>query len=301
MPITKATANVVDFASPSSQIIAVPGDNLLTKYAQAITLTPQGNALSATNRATLIIYPGVYTLSAQWNVTAQFVDIFCIGHQFQNPSVYFTGFNMSVQNNDIRITGIGSNNNAIRITSSFPLNYFENCKGRAASFGWGSGAPANGTYIGCVLDTDFLSSGGFGSSSGGAGGTFIDCKATLDSFAGGSSAQQNQIASGIFIRCVVTDDNGGSFGYGGGFSGTARDCISTSNSFGAAPTSTRVGVSGTLIRCEATDGFGSGGAGTTKINGRLYFCINGSTYPTVTSPGITRVCFDGTNTQNNQG
>jgi len=85
MPITKATANVVDFASTSSQIIAVPGDNLLTKYALAKTLTPQGNARSATNRATLIIYPGVYTLSAQWNIDTQFVDIFCIGHQFQNP------------------------------------------------------------------------------------------------------------------------------------------------------------------------------------------------------------------------
>ena len=299
MPITKATANVVDFASPSSQIIAVPGDNLLTKYTQAASLTPQGNALSATNRATLIIYPGVYTLSAQWNVNTQFVDIFCIGHQFQNPSVYFTGANMSVSANDVRITGIGSTTNTIRLESSLPLNVFQNCAAIAGSFNdsFQTGF-ASGTYIGCLV-----SGSGIGRSFGQiADGTFIDCKSTKSgSFGASATPDINSIASGIFIRCEAT--NTISFGYGGGFSGTATDCIGGNSAFGSNTLTPAIGISGTLTRCQGGSGsFGNAGTTSTKINGRLYFCrLTSGTFPTVTSPGITRLCLDGTNTQNTQG
>lgn len=300
MPITKATANVVDFASPSSQIIAVPGDNLLTKYTQAASLTPQGNALSATNRATLIIYPGVYTLSAQWNVNTEFVDIFCIGHQFRNPSVYFTVSNMSVSANDVSITGIGSTTNTIQLSSSLPLNVFQNCAAIAGSFNNSiQTGYASGTYIGCLVSGLGLAIGAFGQI---ADGTFIDCKSTKSgSFGGSNTPNINSIASGIFIRCETT--NSASFGFGGGFSGTATDCIGGSNAFGANTLTPAIGISGTLTRCQGGSGsFGNGGTTSTKINGSLYFCrLTSGTFPTVTSPGITRVCLDGSNVQNNQG
>lgn len=301
MPITKATANVVDFASPSSQIIAVPGDDLLAKYAQAITLTPQGNALSATNRATLIIYPGIYTLSGQWNVNTQFVDILGIGHQLRNPAVLYTGFNVNVSANNVRITGIGTTTNSLYISGSLPLNVFENCKARKGSFGGtGAGGPASGTYVGCYV-TGGVVTGGFGIGNV-ADGTFIDCKADTSAFAGGQNNNTSQIASGIFNNC----ESQGGFGAFGGFTGTARNCKGGSNSFASTPTSVATILSGTCINCEGdANSFGNGGLyAQPRISGSLYYCRitpGNGTFPTVTATGITRLCIDGNNTENNQG
>jgi hypothetical protein len=300
MPLTKATANVVDFASPSSQIIAVPGDDLLAKYAQAITLTPQGNALSATNRATLIIYPGVYTLSAQWNVTAEFVDILGIGDQLQNPAVLYTGFNVDVSANNVRITGIGTTTNSLYISGSLPLNVFKNCKARRGSFAGAFGGPASGTYVGCLV-TGGVVSGAFGIGNV-ADGTFINCKANTSAFAGGDNNNTSQVASGVFDNC----ESQGGFGAFGGFTGTARNCKGGSNSFASTPTSLSTILSGTCINCEGgISSFGNGGLyAQPRISGSLYYCRitpGGGAFATVTGTGITRLCIDGNNTENNQG
>jgi hypothetical protein len=46
--------------------------------------------------------------------------------------------------------------------------------------------------------------------------------------------------------------------------------------------------------------FSFGGLGT--LEGRLYYCrlISGS-FATVSGPGVTRLCIDGNNVENNQG
>ena len=69
--------------SSSSYVIAKPGDSLDSKYGQAKILTPNGSALSASNRAALIIYPGVY--SNALNIDTSFVDILCVSAE----SFYF--------------------------------------------------------------------------------------------------------------------------------------------------------------------------------------------------------------------
>jgi len=297
MPITKATANVVDFASPTSQIIAIPGDNLATKYAQAKTLTPQGNALSSTNRATLIIYPGTYTLSTTLTIDAEFVDIYGVGSQRWSPVVFFTGASINVSANDINVTGIGSNSASLRTTGSKPLSHFENCSGVSESFGYGIGNPASGTYIGCYV---FGNGGCFGTFAA-ADGRFVDCRVIgTSAFASGTSADAAQIASGIFDRCSAQSQ---SFGWGGGFSGTAYNCQGSTNAFGATPVSGSTGISGTLYNCVGgANSFGGGTALGTRITGRLYYCrLTSGTFQTVTSPGITRLCIDGSNVENNQG
>jgi len=297
MPITKATANVVYFASPTSQIIAVPGDDLATKYAQAKTLTPRGNALSSENRATLIIYPGTYTLSTTLIIDEEFVDIFGIGSQKWSPVVLFTGASINVSANDINVTGIGSTTLPLLTTGSKPLSHFENCRGTFQSFGYGSGNPASGTYIGCFVNDTGGSFGGLSA----ADGRFVDCRCTgSGSFGGSMALNTEQVASGIFDRCTASTQ---SFGYAAGFSGTAYNCQGSSLSFGARPQTGITGVTGTLYNCVGgTDSFGGGTGAGTKITGRLYYCrLTSGTFQTVTSPGITRLCIDGSNVENNQG
>ena len=103
-------------------------------------------------------------------------------------------------------------------------------------------------------------------------GTFINCTAGDFSFGGkDAGAEVGSDASGIFINCTAGDD---SFGKDGTASGTFTNCIAGSRSFG----------------------------GRSVLSGKLYYCrLTSGEFQTVTEPGITRLCLDGTNTENNQG
>jgi len=63
-------------------VICQPGDDLLAKYTAAKSLTPGGNAKSATNRAALIIYPGAYDIGSQTlDIDADYVDVIALGSE----------------------------------------------------------------------------------------------------------------------------------------------------------------------------------------------------------------------------
>jgi len=160
---------------------------------------------------------------------------------------------------------------------------FINCVGGERSFGYYG--TASGTFKGCVGDSS--SFGTFGTASGTftncvggdggsfgdfqfatASGTFISCQGGTASFGGGNFT----IVSGLFINCIGGAGSFGGFGVGAIVSGTFTNCVGGDGSFG-----------GTL-------------------DGKLYFCrLTSGTFQTVSGGGITRLCVDGNNTENNQG
>jgi hypothetical protein len=158
---------------------------------------------------------------------------------------------------------------------------FTNCKGGDYSFA-GDGANASGTFTNC--------NGGdysFGTTGGQASGRFVNCTGGLSSFGGGGTA------NGVFINCQGSDQ--GSFGgLGGTASGTFTNCTGTQESFGGGGT-----ASGTFTNC--TGGLTSFGGGGT-LSGKLYYCrLTSGTFQTVSGSGVTRLCIDGSNVENNQG
>lgn len=153
---------------------------------------------------------------------------------------------------------------------------FTNCVGGAESFGgW---EVASGTFTNCVGGN--ISFGGNDTASG----TFIECQGGEYSF-GGSG-----VASGTFKRCVA--DNY-SLGSSGTASGVFIDCEGGEYCFGGAGT-----ASGVFNKCISGQ-YSFGTFGT--LSGKLYYCrLTAGTFPTV-SGGVTRVCIDGFNNEDNQG
>lgn len=177
------------------------GTNLLTAYAAAKLLTPNGAALSATNRATVIVPPGVYKLSVQLNVDTEFIDIVSLTG---NRDVYLTTNTIRVSVNDVKVKGVDVGTQVFKIKGGLTGCIIENCKGGDLSFGTNddendTNADAHKamcTFIDCVGGT-----ASFGVYE--AGGTFINCTATFYSF--GSDG----VASGVFKNC---EGDSGSFG-----------------------------------------------------------------------------------------
>lgn len=186
--------------SDTSYVIAQAGDNLATKYGQAKVLTPNGNARSATNRASLIVFPGVYSLSAQLTIDTEFVDIVGLGAQFQSPAVIVTNNTLNVTANDVRVSGISVGAQQFKTGNNKPLQVFENCKGTGLfSFSGGAGG-SGGTFVNCVAGEGGFSGGGF------ADGKYTNCISGPVSFGAGVEA------SGVFTNCIGDELSFGSDG-----------------------------------------------------------------------------------------
>ena len=259
--------------STSSYIIAKPEDDLAAKYTAAKALTPNGAALSATNRASLIIFPGSYTLSVELAIDTEFVDVVGLGAQTQTPIVFVNGNTLNVSANDVRVTGISVGSQNFKIAGSKPLQVFENCTG--GDFSFGGGGTASGAFINCTGEYGSFGGGGIASgtftgctggvqSFGGEGtssGTFTDCNGGDFSFGGNGG-----IVSGTFTDC-----NGGDFSFGGDggiASGTFTNCAGGSSSFGSSGTAT-----GTFTNCTGGENsFGYQG----NASGTFTNCIAGS-------------------------
>jgi hypothetical protein len=259
--------------SASSYIIAKPGDNLATKYAEAKALTPNGAAKSATNRASLIIFPGSYALSAELFIDDEFVDLVGLGSQTQTPIVFVSGNTLNVTANDVRVTGISVGSQNFKIAGSKSLQVFENCVGGDSSFG--QGVITSGTFTGCV--------GGwasFGGSGGNAAGTFVNCRGTTYSFGGGFDAS----ATGIFRGCSTPS---GTYSFGGRASqvtGTFENCTGNTFSFFTA-TNPALGVGATFINCVAP-----AGSSRAMVPHRLFSCrLTSGTYGPAVPPYNLRI------------
>jgi hypothetical protein len=264
------------------------GQNLVDAYNYAKTLTPNGAALSATNRVSVIIQPGNYTLAAQLTVDTQFVDLIGLGavklRRGAVPAVIISGNNLNVTANDVRIKGISLGSQLIVINSNLPLQIFEDCVGGSNSF---NTLTISGTFINCNGGTGSFGSGSFITFN--AAGTFINCSVNGLAFGSGSSGSS---ATGLFINC--TSGTGAGFGGNNGntASGTFIDCEGGSNSFGGTVFSAST-ASGTFTNCiGGSNSFGGGSNGV--ASGKFYQCrLTSGTFKTVTSGGLMRNCIDG--------
>jgi hypothetical protein len=245
--------------SESSYIIAKPGDDLAEKYTAAKALTPNGAAKSDTNRASLIIFPGRYTLSAELAIDTEFVDLIGLGAQRQKPAVFVSGNTLNVSANNVFVGGISVISQQFKISGNKPLQSFENCVGGNGSFGgWGF---ASGRFVGCIAGhSSFGAWGGVQVNS--ASGTFIDCVGGDWAFGGYGKA------TGSFTNCL-----GGFASFGGDFgctaSGTFSNCVGGQASFGGFGLIPNTAV---FMNCNGgRNSFGSYGV----VDGTFFNCVAG--------------------------
>jgi hypothetical protein len=232
--------------SGDGYVLCQQGDNLAAKYAEAKAKSP-----SATNRVTLFIVPGTYSLSSELAIDAEFVDIVGLGAQFQSPAVIVTNNTLNVTANDVRVSGISVGTQSFKIGNNKPLQVFENCVGGERSFGYL--VTVSGRFFGCIGDTECFA----GSSPAVASGTFIDCIASDSSF--------GRTGSGTFIRCFAGVESFGTQNASGKF----QNCQGGDGlCFGGEGT-----LTGELVSCRIT------GAGSTyqtpSGSGIIRFCLDG--------------------------
>lgn len=301
------------------------GVNLLSAYALAKTLTPNGAAKTATNRALVLIPPGKFTLTTTLLLDTQFVDI--VGTTGNAKDVLITSAiatdnsgTITQTASDVRIVSVSientqntnaRNNNATDPAAYAPDSslagaYLENVILYASNLAWPTRLSTiySGTYK--AVSTTAARAFGYGST---CSGNFTDCSV------GASGFSASGTCSGNFLRC-----SGGtaSFAGSGTASGSFIDCSATDGSFGSAGT-----ASGTFVRCTAgANSFGGDGV----CSGSFDFCVGGSLsfgntdfdpgtltgtlrycrltsgdFQTVSGAGKTRLCLSGTNVENNQG
>lgn len=299
-------------------VVCSTADNLALKYAAAKTLTPGGNALSSTNRATLIIMPGNYSLSEELVIDAEFVDILGLGSMKLDrgcvTAVTLLNNNINVTANDVRVKGISLGSQPFVIQPDLYSAIFEDCIGGDNGFGYGL---ISSTFINCIgghntfgnavstLNGSFINCIGGNSSFGGGGGTasgtFKNCVGLTNSFGGNGG-----ISSGDFKDCVggdgsfgsnggessgtFTNCSGGNYSFGGYSisSGTFRNCVGGEYSFGGFNGT----ANGTFINCIG-DVNSFGGAGGT-LSGTLLQCrLTSGTFQTLSGSGKIRLCIDG--------
>jgi hypothetical protein len=268
----------------------VNGQNLVDAYNYAKTLTPNGAALSATNRVSVIIQPGNYTLAAQLAVDTQFVDLIGLGsiklRRGAIPAVIIGGNTLNVSANDVIVKGISVGTQSFTVGANLSLQVFEDCVGGNNSF---SNTTVSGTFINCKGGTASFGSSSFISMT--ASGTFINCEGGSFSFGHNNSGGT---ASGLFVNCTVGSSNAG-FG-GGTASGTFIDCEAGSYSFGTYFFGTTT-ASGTFINCTASSNSFANNSGGIP-SGAFYWCrmtAGSGTFKTVSGAGLMRHCIDGNN------
>ena len=294
------------------------GNYFKAAYTAAKSLTPNGLALSIENRAVLILGAGRYDLDGvEYAIDAEFVDVVVAANLGSDPEslktkkmAVFTNGNFDVSANDIFIYGLGGDGFMwAEVKSSKPLQVWESC---AFDGGPSFGPYADGTFINCIG-----ASSAFGSILGSSAGRFVNCVSTGTDTFGASCG-----ASGTYIKCksTATGTFGGPFGSGADASGYFEDCEAAINgSFGGYDGGTIGTCSGTFVRCKGTGDYSFAGYSTFSgiaknceggtnafgasgtLTGTLLRCDSGSAFQAVSGAGKTRLCLDGTLTEDNQG
>lgn len=252
---------------------------LQSAYDTAKTMSP-----SATNRITVICGNGNYNFSSNFVMDTQYIDLVSLDG---NRSIIFNGTGtISITANDVFVKGVDVGNKNFSIANGLNLLKVENCKGGTSSFG--PSATVSGTFTDC--QGGLYSFGGFGG--GIASGVFNNCIGGESSFGG-----LGGIASGTFTDCQGGNGSFGGIEFFGGAtaSGIFTNCQGGNLSFGGEGT-----ASGTFTNCVGGNGSFAGGGGT--ISGKLYYCrLTAGAFTTVSGTGVTRLCIDGSNNENNQG
>jgi hypothetical protein len=130
-------------------IVLESGGDIAAAYTAAKALTPNGSALSATNRATLALMPGEYEITEELEIDAEFVDVVSLGN---GASSFISGDQITVSANDVRISGINAGSSALLyISGDKPLQVFDSCVATSyGSFSDDGGGTCSGTFTNCV-------------------------------------------------------------------------------------------------------------------------------------------------------
>lgn len=270
------------------------GAALLAAYASAKSLTPNGAALSASNRAALILPPAKYSLgTTPLAIDTQFIDI--IGMTGDPKSVFITSALSGTNKGtilqsvaDVRFSGFTvqsttarSANDATDVaawwsSSSSSLTVFSDCifdDNSGAAYAMRQATNFATTFYRCTApDYSYAANGGSFS------GKAIDCVGGAHCFSDGGnmldgaycercSAGDNSFGSGATIKNACTlkyckaGDN--SFGQSVEVGCVFYDCIAGSNSFASSA------FLGTAYNCRA----GSNSFGKGVSLGRCFNCI----------------------------
>ena len=245
----------------------VNGKRLIEAYARAKTLTPNGAALSATNRACVILPPGKYDLDhgtagacVPLTLDTEFVDIIglttdrSLQHIYGTPAATNSGVivqtadDVHISNLTVEILTVveqanfGNTDSAAYFPSTNLSNtVIDNCEfiggdfGEDALFAMRMAIEYSGTFNYCTGGE-----GTFGGYGGTASGTFTNCTGGNNAFGCGG------IASGTFNYCT---GGAGAFGGGGTASGTFNYCTGGADAFGGAGGT----ASGTFNYCTGGD------------------------------------------------
>ncbi len=229
---------------PTTDDSAANGVALLAAYTAAAALTPNGAALSAANRACVILPPGLYDLVTTALAVANFVDIF--GLVGDPKSVTITSRVVASNSGtivqagrDTRYGGITIQNTASTRSANDATDACAYClddatnygdrstyfrvtfdDGAAASWGMRQAVDYSGTFDFC-LGSDYA----FAAHNGQFRGTARSCTGGTNCF-GGSGGNVSENA--LLQNCVAGDNSfGNAF-----FDGRAYSCRAGNNSFG---------------------------------------------------------------------
>lgn len=202
-------------------VICQPGDDLLAKYTAAKALTPGGSAKSATNRATLIIYPGSYSIgSSTLTIDTDFVDIIGLGASTWQPTVHVTSsasYQISFGGEDVRVVGLFCTSS--KAQSGGEKRYIAYCGGvtnfyntSAEEFVDGLPLVVKGHLCGCASARGYLPQvGAFGGNASGAAGYNVFAGIAENCYVN-RSMFKNTVILGEIRHCYFPDNQFTAFG-----------------------------------------------------------------------------------------
>ncbi|MCL2640347.1 MAG: hypothetical protein FWD53_05840 [Phycisphaerales bacterium] len=258
------------------------GTALLAAYLAAAALAPYGNNRSASNRAVILLSPGIYDLgTGSLAMNAEYVDL--VGSGAPEDTIITSACNGANTGtvmrtvDDIRIANLTlqcTATNYWSMDSSAPAAYFPTSnnnftKGRFwrvittapdDTSGWGMrlGSVYGDTWEWCI--NTGIASGSQGRGwNGTASGTFVHCTNHGDGGFGGHGG----VASGTFTNCINTGDMGFA-GEDGVASGKFINCRHHGNYGFAGGTMANGQASGFFMNCihDGNEGFGGEASGT---------------------------------------
>ena len=279
----------------------ISGTNLLAAYTAAKSLTPGGNALSATNRATVKVPAGVYDLGTQELVLdTDFIDVIGVGIcrclDFDNgiisyPDSVITSETTTpvgtqkrgvvvVDTRDYRLSGFRinqENTNPSFVTSNGCLAFLDTDnadRGVCEDLGFTYDHTSGFTVLCYDANQPTLTNGSY----------FRQCHATAAILDGNFSGDADYCTGGNGSFCGSNDQilsgtcrfcKGGDSSFGDAeLSGTVEDCVAGDDSFAKK-------ISGTVRRCSAGNGsfgFGTGMADNEglTVDALVEDCIGGT-------------------------
>ena len=276
---------------------------LLAGYAAATGFTPGGAALSATNRALVILPPGEYDLDGSFlDMDTDFVDVIGFGTGMSiEGSATTWGTQPTIISDDVKVVLTSADdfilkgvrihqltNSATQIcmamTSTSDTAILQDvvfmCTAGSDPLALINAnrlpAKLNATFIDC-----YTALGGF-IALGDFGGYARNCKAGDGSFGGNANAADgtNVTCSGYVYNCI-----GGNYCFGGTkgdgdatFSGRAENCKVTGCSFGACYGTGDALCSGILLHCRnapTVGSYGSSYGGNAVCSGTFFHCTGG--------------------------